>query len=310
MMMSNAFTLYSDAEIEGVFRVTQRFESDEPLHWVELSNSELTVRAELFESSHIQICQQGRMPLVYLAGEIVQQGETPIVEVTSLFEASDFVTYGLPPLYTLPSSLTPKASALKFIVTVASRIQNHHLRSFVQICLDRDDRIELFLNIPASISYHHSFQGGLLVHTAEVMRNIISMIKCSEPDMHRDFYEIAVVAALFHDIGKIRQYDVDGRPNEVLRLVGHDVLTLEVCAEGLHYLDGCDRDLATLLRHVLTCGSPGARYGTKPMHTIARYLRDADGQSANAHNYQLATARTSSLGFIKIGNQTFWQPQR
>lgn len=43
--------------------------------------------------------------------------------------------------------------------------------------------------------------------------------------------------------------------------------------------------------------------------TLARYVRDADGQSAMADNQQRAFRRQASKGFGRLGQNLFWQPQ-
>tara|TARA_R110001606_G_scaffold229674_1_gene377586 strand:+ start:194 stop:526 length:333 start_codon:yes stop_codon:yes gene_type:complete len=103
---------------------------------------------------------------------------------------------------------------------------------------------------------------------------------------------------LLHDIGKTYTYDSKGKPNAAWKLCSHDAFTLEACAYGLAYLDHHEPDIAMTLRHIWTCASPGARY-----------IRDADGQSAMADNQQRAFRTKSPWGFRRIGQNVFWQPQ-
>lgn len=296
-------------DIDGCYRITKRIaafdETGIPYHKVELSNALQTVRANVYDSPYIDLAHQRYLELVYVAGEILEDNEVPLIELAYLRRA-DTHAEGLAPLSTLPLSLASSQRAISFLANIAGRIENPHLRRFVRANMDRSDRIELFLNVPASISYHHAYRGGLAVHTSEVVRNIIGMINTSEPDMPRDIIETAVVAALFHDIGKIRMYGLNGRPTEAIQLLEHDALTLELCADGLKTLDTHEPHLAMLLRHIWTCSSPGARYGKEPMHTIPRYLRDADAQSANADSYRVAKSSSKVSGISRVGKQRYW----
>jgi|TARA_Y100000780_G_scaffold215764_1_gene218521 hypothetical protein len=79
----------------------------------------------------------------------------------------------------------------------------------------------------------------------------------------------------------------------------------EACTYGLAYLDKHAPDLAIMLRHVWTCASPGARYGQKAAITLARYIRDADGQSAMADNQKRAFRTKSHWGFSRLGQNLF-----
>lgn len=61
-----------------------------------------------------------------------------------------------------------------------------------------------FFTWPASLGHHHSFKGGLFVHTKEVVQYALQMSemnvqgKCDK--------EILVAAALWHDVAKIWDY--------------------------------------------------------------------------------------------------------
>ena len=175
--------------------------------------------------------------------------------------------------------------------------------------LERRERLETFLKAPASKNYHHSYQGGLLVHSLEVAQAALEMAQRNEPDMAREIQEIGFVAGLLHDIGKTFTHDSSGRPNSTARLCDHADLTLEACAFGLAYLDRVNKDAALALRHIWTCASPGARYGYAPALTLARYVRDADAQSAMADNQRKAMAKTPTrTGFGRLGSSRYWTP--
>jgi 3'-5' exoribonuclease len=83
------------------------------------------------------------------------------------------------------------------------------------------------------------------------------------------------------------------------------VVRAEACAYSLAYLDHNEPDIAMALRHIWTCASPGARYGQPAAMTLARYIRDADGQSAMADNQQRAFRTKSQWGFRRIGQNVF-----
>ena len=196
----------------------------------------------------------------------------------------------------------------KLVATVQS-LQSDCLRAFLTRVLERKDRLEAFLNAPASVNYHHAYPGGLLEHSLNVANNAVAMLRLNEPSMSRLMQETCFVAGLLHDIGKTYTYDSKGKPNAAWKLCSHDAFTLEACAYGLAYLDKHAPDLAIMLRHVWTCASPGARYGQKAAITLARYIRDADGQSAMADNQMRAFRTKSQWGFSRLGQNLFWRPE-
>ena len=134
------------------------------------------------------------------------------------------------------------------------------------------------------------------------------MIKANEPEMPRVLQEIGFVAGLLHDIGKTYTYDINGNQTAAASLCDHADLTLEACAQGLAYLDQIAPEVALTLRHIWTCASPGARYGATPAMTLARYVRDADGQSAMADNQRIAYRHRPPEGFGRLGKNVYWMP--
>lgn len=212
-------------------------------------------------------------------------------------------------LQSLPRVYCPVSETFDRLVGTAQSLTSLHLRTFLSRVLERKERLEAFLNAPGSRNYHHAYPGGLLQHSLEVANHSVAMLRLNEPTMPRLMQEACFVGGLLHDIGKTYTYDSKGKPNAAWKLCSHDVFTLEACAYGLAYLDAHESDIAMTLRHLWTCASPGARYGQPAAMTLARYIRDADGQSAMADNQQRAFRHQSSKGFGRIGQNLFWQPQ-
>lgn len=212
-------------------------------------------------------------------------------------------------LQSLPRVYSPMPEVFVKLVATVQSLQSDCLRAFLTRVLERKDRLEAFLNAPASVNYHHAYPGGLLQHSLEVANHSVAMLRLNEPAMSRLMQETCFVAGLLHDIGKTYTYDSKGKPNAAWKLCSHDVFTLEACAYGLTYLDAHVPDIAMTLRYLWTCASPGARYGQPAAMTLARYIRDADGQSAMADNQQRAFRRQASKGFGRLEQNLFWQPQ-
>ncbi len=80
--------------------------------------------------------------------------------------------------------------------------------AFVQACLKKLDKEKLKVS-PAATHIHHAFQGGLLVHTAEVLKLCIGIVEALpkyESFLDKD---VLYASAILHDIGKVETYRIN-----------------------------------------------------------------------------------------------------
>ena len=250
----------------------------------------------------------GHMDLVAVKGQACIGSEQSEVLLTEIRRPQPTDLAHLPALQTLPRTSCPKPEALDQLIAAVRSLESTSLQMFIKRVLERRDRLEVFLKAPASRKYHHNDPGGLLVHSLQVAQNVLRMAQINEPEMPRRLQEVGFVAGLLHDIGKTYTYDRQGKPTATAKLCDHADLTLEACAYGLAYLDRADPDAALALRHIWTCASPGARYGATPAITLARYVRDADAQSAMVDNQRKAYRKRQPIGFGRLGNNLYWRP--
>jgi hypothetical protein len=142
------------------------------------------------------------------------------------------------------------------------------MKTFVQEVFSDRKLLESFMRIPASRHHHHAYPGGLFIHSVdaawEVFRN------SSLPKRDRD---IAMTAALLHDVGKVVTHDPEGKLADMGRHVDHDALTLSVLDSPLRHLDKYDKEAALFLRHYLTWNP---RKHAIPRSMGAAYVRVAD----------------------------------
>ncbi|MBL4765247.1 MAG: HD domain-containing protein [Colwellia sp.] len=178
----------------------------------------------------------------------------------------------------LASCYCPIPELLPRFKKLVDSIESPHLKQFLSHVLVNNDTGINFLQCPASLRHHHNYSGGLLEHSINVAERVV--IQGPLNNTERD---IAIVSALIHDIGKTKTLSPNGTRTSLGMVVDHDELTLEICAQALSQLDKCEPQSAMLLRHVLTCASPGARFGYQAITPIASALQAADKQSADEH---------------------------
>lgn len=298
---------------KGTYRLTGRVAcfDDEGIPYLKLRLSScasdivvLAVIGSILIPEHL-----GHMDLVVVKGQVCLGAEESEILLTDIRRPLQADVAGLPALQTLPRIFCPKPEALDQLIAAVRSLESVPMQVFIKRVLERRDRLEVFLKAPASKNYHHNEPGGLLAHSLDVAQNVLRMTQINEPEMPRSLQEVGFVAGLLHDIGKTYTYDVRGKPTAAARLCDHADLTLEACAFGLAYLDRVDPDAALTLRHIWTCASPGARYGIPAAMTLARYVRDADGQSAMLDNQRQAFRRREAKGFGRLGRNTYWLPE-
>ena len=147
----------------------------------------------------------------------------------------------------IPQSLCPMPGMLSDLEYVLRQITIPILQNFVEAVLADDGITFAFISVPASLRHHHSYPGGLLYHSLDSIQML---------ERHRDFsrnsYELAIVAMLFHDIGKIMTMTSMMTRTSLGSCIDHDKLTLEVLSPYLRRLEQQWAPGAQELRYLLT----------------------------------------------------------
>jgi 3'-5' exoribonuclease len=209
------------------------------------------------------------------------------------------------PVRLLPKRLCKIPEALQSLHDSIDQLTNEPLRKFVFRVLSSDDIALPFIAVPASMRHHHSHVGGLLEHTLECMQIVRAL---TETD--RDIQELGVVAALFHDIGKIRIFTQWGRHTQAGHVLHHDALTMEILAPFLSQLDREWQDGAVALRYLWSWRQT-ANFRARPLMAVADAVTLADRMSS-ARNAELLAFKDQPewKRFAKISDDTcYWRPR-
>lgn len=105
-------------------------------------------------------------------------------------------------------------SSYQYLKKQVSNIQDKLLRQLCEYFIEDD----LWKNTRGSSTGHHSYQGGLIVHTAEVMEIALQMAESSVLQANKDYI---ITAVLWHDIGKEHDYYADGQKTAHYSLIRH-----------------------------------------------------------------------------------------
>jgi hypothetical protein len=148
-----------------------------------------------------------------------------------------------------------------------------------------DPRIGVpFLRCRASVSHHHAFVGGLLVHSTERLDEAFEVTQRTLPN---DAWSpwIAQMGYLLHDLGKLKSVGELRRPRYAL-VMPHELATIEMLAPHLAWLEQRDIRLAMALRNVFAYLAMPAASRKLPEYEVAGIVATLDRWSAASHNHR------------------------
>jgi len=95
---------------------------------------------------------------------------------------------------------------------------------------------------------HHAYIGGLLEHTNSVIKLAIHIA-----DHYNLDKDLLMIGALFHDIGKIKEFDIKPSVTTTLAggLVGHIVIGNQIFLELKNEIDKFPEDLSLKIQHLI-----------------------------------------------------------
>lgn len=139
-----------------------------------------------------------------------------------------------------------------------------------------------FLRCRASVSHHHSYVGGLLVHSTEMLDFAAELTRQIIPNDAVSPH-LAQLGYLLHDLGKLRSVGEIRRPQHAL-VVRHEFATIELLAPHLQWLEQRDAECATALRHTFAYLATPQATRRVPNHVVAEIVEKLDQLSAASHN--------------------------
>jgi len=131
-----------------------------------------------------------------------------------------------------------------------------------------------FSKVPGGKRMHHCYVGGLLEHTASVMRIALNLTQMNSDICHPG---VTTVAAFLHDVGKIEEYEVDGTITPAGKLKGHITMGAQLATECLFEWE-VDQDIFDAVLHMIYShhGKPEWGSPVEPKTADAMILHMAD----------------------------------
>lgn len=147
------------------------------------------------------------------------------------------------PLYHLLPRPIPQQEWERCVAVLAGYCQDKKLRDIFTHWAER--LYPLYARHPAATSMHHAYPGGLLNHTHQMLHMLEGLYPCLPYEIR---IERCLLAILFHDYGKLREYNEQGDTQREMYLLGH----IYMSTNTLHHIlaeQGVDADETLRILH-------------------------------------------------------------
>ena len=226
-----------------------------------LSDSSGTVDARIWDNVEAlgEVFQSGDIVRVKGQVQIFQGRRQVIVHRLEKAPAQEIRMEDL-----VSSSRRQPEALLAEIIHMAEAMEDRNVRQLTLEVLNDPEIRRRILIAPAAKSIHHATIGGLLEHVVSIcglMNSIAAHYKLQGVEIRRD---LLIFGAIFHDIGKIWELDVEGGISYTDRgkLIGHMVLAVELVEKKASRIMGFPEELKDLLKHIILSHHGKLEYGS------------------------------------------------
>lgn len=282
--------LRAGSAVDGVFACTRKdrltTKSGSPYLAVELRDRSGSIPARAFRQADFLAGQFERGDLVLVSGRVERFRDELQVDLSSIRRAEADADPGS----FLPTAYRDLEELDGFLEHLSREVYDRDLRALVDAFFaDEGFRAEL-RRAPCTRGGHHAYLGGLLEHTVAVAT--LALETCVlHPRLNSD---LLVSAALLHDVGKTREFDLgaDIELSAAGALVGHVALGLGLITERAAGLDGFPENKLHALSHCVLAhhgaeSLPGRRFRSAEALALYRLnALDAGVKGALEHGLQ------------------------
>jgi 3'-5' exoribonuclease len=164
----------------------------------------------------------------------------------------------------LSASRRDPQEMLAQLVSVAESMSDTRIRQLTLDCLNDPEVRPRLLTAPAAKSIHHAYVGGLLEHVLSicgVMKALAAHYSTGGVSLNLDYL---LFGAIFHDLGKIWELEVDGgiAYTDKGKLLGHMVLSVELIERKASRILGFPDETKDLLKHIVLSHHGKLEYGS------------------------------------------------
>ncbi|MFA4987363.1 MAG: HD domain-containing protein [Candidatus Brocadiia bacterium] len=196
----------------------------------------------------------------------------------------------------LPTSRFSVEDMVGYLKRTGASLSNPDVQALWDVVLADATFMDLFSRVPAAVSYHHVFVGGLLEHTCQVVR-LADAVASARPDIDRD---LLLIGALLHDCGKVGEYSPGPAFGNLDRglLLGHIFIGAEMVDRWSSFLDNFPDPLADAIKHMILSHHGTREFGSpvEPASAEAMALHFIDNMDTKVESLRATIAEDMAAG--------------
>lgn len=266
---------------------------------LELADKSISLNSNMFESFEEIYTKVKAGDVVKVKGAIDDYQGSPQIKVKSIrpTKLSDDVTV----MDFLAKSKRDLHEMRNEFFDRVDKISNLRLHTLIKNIFT-EDNFAKYSSAPAGKSWHHSYIGGLLEHTLEIIK-ICDLMCDFHPEINRN---LLTCGAILHDFGKIEElsFETGFEYTDKGKLVGHIVIGAILINEKIEEIKDFPEDLKNCLIHLILSHQGKLEYASpvvpKTLEAIALYQADELSAKVNAYKNALTTEMKTDSKWTKF----------
>src|SRR3989304_6558320 len=266
---------------------------------LELADKSISLNSNMFESFEEIYTKVKAGDVVKVKGTIDDYQGSPQIKVKSIRPTK--VTDDVTVMDFLAKSKRDMGEMRKEFFDRADKISNLKLHTLIKSIFTEDTFVK-YSTVPAGKSWHHSYIGGLLEHTLEIIK-ICDLMCDFHPEINRD---LLICGAILHDFGKIEElsFETGFEYTDKGKLVGHIVISAILVNQKIDEIIDFPEDLKQCLIHLILSHQGKLEHASpvvpKTLEAIALYQADELSAKVNAYKNALATELKTDSKWTKF----------
>jgi 3'-5' exoribonuclease len=266
---------------------------------LELADKSISLNSNMFEGFEEIFTKVKAGDVVKVKGTIDDYQGSPQIKVKTIKPAkfSDDVTVMD---FMAKSKRESKVMRKEFFDRV-EKISNPMLGTLIKNIFT-EENFEKYSLAPAGKSWHHSYIGGLLEHTLEIIK-ICDMMCDFHPEINRD---LLICGAMLHDFGKIEElsFETGFEYTDKGKLIGHIVIGAMLVEGKIKEIKDFPDELKNCLIHLILSHQGKLEHASpvvpKTLEAITLYQADELSAKINAYKNAIVTEMKTDSKWTKF----------